>query len=260
MKHSCNVAQYEKFEKEKQQPFYDLLHLLHPTKAPRVLDIGCGNGLLTRKIHDKLQASQTVGIDPSYEMLQKAYPRGTTQLSFKEQDIQSFTSTKPFDIIISNAVLQSVPDHHVLFAKITTLLAPGGQLLLQMPANQSYPTDIIAKQLAAEEPFCKYLEKTAPMEQLLEMEEYAKLLDQLGFENQTVRLQLYVHFLESTLSLLEWKKGSLLTYYQTHLSAVLFEQFIKEYQKRLIQVLGWSEPFFFPMKRLLLWAQLPFHD
>lgn len=258
MPHHWDPKQYEKFERERNQPFFDLIQLIHPLDHPRVIDLGCGSGSLTKIAHEKFQASFTLGIDDSKEMLTKALTLESQNLQFKEHHIQTFTSSEPFNLIISNAALQWLPDHEAIFKKLICLLAPEGQIAIQMPANQNYPTHVVAAELAAEEPFKRALKNRGyPIAHVLTMEQYAQLLDQLGFENQVVRLQLYNHFLESTASIIEWVKGSLLTYYKSYLDPDLYEQFFKEYQKRLLERLGWSEPFFFPMKRLFLWGQLP---
>lgn len=262
MVHLWDPEQYDKFETERNQPFFDLIQLIHPLDHPRILDLGCGNGFLTKIAHEKFHASMTLGIDSSKEMLTKASLLQNQHLHFKEQDIQSFHSHEHFNLILSNAALQWIPDHEALFKKFTKLLAPNGQLAVQMPVNQDYPTHVIAAELAAEEPFKQiFKHHTRPIAPLLSMEEYAQLFDQLGFENQVVRIQLYTHFLESTAGVIEWVKGSLLTYYKSLLDPhpQLYAQFLKEYQKRLIERLGWSEPFFFSIKRLFLWGHLPAH-
>jgi trans-aconitate 2-methyltransferase len=251
--------QYEKFEKERHQPFYDLLHLIHPMPHPKIVDLGCGNGTLTKIVHEHFHASYTLGIDTSKEMLARAQHLQTDHLVFKEQDIRTFTAPEPFNLVISNAAIQWIPDHPTLLKKLTHLLAPGGQLAIQIPANQNYATHVVAAELAKEEPFKRIFKQqpTGYVQNLLSMEEYSQLLEKLGFESQVVRLQLYAHFLESTASVIEWVKGSLLTYYKSLLGPDLYAEFFKEYQKRLIERLGWSEPFFFPMKRLFLWGELP---
>ena len=258
--HQWDPAQYEKFEKERNQPFYDLLQLIHPIRHPRIVDLGCGNGSLTSFLHAQFHASYTLGIDASKEMLSKASHLQTPTLKFEECDIQTIAFDQPFDLIISNAALQWIPNHAKLMEQLTSFLVPEGQLAIQMPVNQSFATHVIAEELAREEPFKQmFSNQDAPFHHMLQMEEYAQLFESLGFENQIIRLQLYSHYLESTASVIEWVKGSLLTYYKAKLGPSLYPQFFNEYQKRVLQKLGWSEPFFFPMKRLLMWAQLPAH-
>lgn len=257
MTQQWDPKQYQKFERERNEPFFDLIQLIHPLDQPRIIDLGCGDGFLTQIIHQKFHASYTLGIDQSKEMLAKAFSLECHGLEFKEQNIQTFISEKPFNLVISNAALQWICDHETFLEKLTKLLTPAGQIAIQMPANQTYPTHLIASELANEEPFKNsFQEPGVPTANLLTMEQYAQLLDKLGFENQVIRMQLYAHFLESTASVIDWVKGSLLTYYKTHLDPQLYSEFLKEYQKRLIAYLGWSEPFFFPVKRLFLWGQL----
>jgi len=260
MTHHWDPKQYDKFKRERNEPFFDLVQLIQPVHHSRILDLGCGNGALTKFIHEKFHASYTLGIDSSKEMLEKAAPLQNQQLHFEEMDISRFHSKEPFQLIISNAALQWIPNHADLFEHLTNLLAAGGQMAIQMPANQDYPTHLVAAELASEEPYRTNMKfAKSPIDKLLSMEEYAKLLDKLGYDNQIVRMQLYNHFLESTAGVIEWVKGSLLTYYKSHMDPKLYELFLKEYQQRLIEQLGWSEPFFFTMKRLFLWAQLPNH-
>ena len=66
---SWDPRQYHKFQREREQPFYDLLGLVRPAPHMRVVDLGCGTGKLTRVAHQRLQALETTGIDRSAGML-----------------------------------------------------------------------------------------------------------------------------------------------------------------------------------------------
>src|SRR5215208_4776355 len=61
--------QYNKFEREREQPFYDLLAMVRHVPHMRVVDLGCGTGKLTRVAHERLDALETVGVDRSDSML-----------------------------------------------------------------------------------------------------------------------------------------------------------------------------------------------
>ena len=54
--------QYGRFAAERRQPFLDLLALLHPIPSGRAVDLGCGTGELTRALHERLGAAETLGI------------------------------------------------------------------------------------------------------------------------------------------------------------------------------------------------------
>ena len=58
-----NPEVYNRFEKERQQPFIDLKSLVRVKPGMRVADLGCGTGRLTRVLHERLNAAMTVGFD-----------------------------------------------------------------------------------------------------------------------------------------------------------------------------------------------------
>ena len=71
MTDTWNPAQYDRFERERKQPFFDLLSLVRPVPGMRVVDLGCGTGKLTEALHVRLQARDTIGIDRSARMLER---------------------------------------------------------------------------------------------------------------------------------------------------------------------------------------------
>lgn len=256
-KDSWNPTQYEKFKAQRSQPFYDLMNLLRSQDGARVVDLGCGTGELTEELHRFVKASETLGIDSSEEMLKKAQTFAGHGLSFQKGDIQKFSDADGFDIIFSNAALQWCFDHPALFAQLKSSLLPGGQLAIQMPMNHDYATHVIAKQMSLEEPWVSLMkEPYSKTQSMLTVEQYASLLFKLGFKEQNVLLKVYGHELESRESVIEWVKGTLLTYFESRLSPADFQAFTTEFRKRIFQELPDEKPFFYPFKRILLWAKI----
>lgn len=249
-----NPVQYEKFAIERTEPFYDLIQLISPNENMKVLDLGCGTGELTSRLHDVIHAKMTLGIDSSPAMLEKCKAYVQPNLAFQLQDIDQFIPSEKYDLIFSNAALQWLPNHEKLFARLTGYLSNRGQLAIQVPANFDHPAHVIAKDIAKEIFPAKLGKGRDPS--VLTVDQYAQLFYDLGFKEQEVRLQVYSHVLESTESVVEWLKGSLFTYYQSKLSPQEFEEFLQIYRKRLINHYGLINPFFLAFKRMLLWAQL----
>ena len=248
-----NPAQYQKFSKERTQPFEDLVKLINIDDEMTVVDLGCGTGHLTKQLHDKLKAKKTLGIDSSKAMLKESEQLEGPDLHFELMDIHQFKPVETIDLIFSNAALQWLPNHGELIERLTGYLSERGQIAIQMPFNQDYPTHSIAKDIAMEAPFRSVLGDGRPLF-VLPVEEYSQLFYQLGFNSQHVRLQVYPHLLTSTDSIVEWVKGALLTYYQGKLSSDLYELFYQRYQIEIKKYFGEKKPFFLPFKRLLLWA------
>jgi len=252
-----NPAQYDKFQREREQPFFDLLSLVHAKPAMRVADLGCGTGKLTRLLHATLDARETIGIDRSARMLDETrqgdQPSG---LRFETGTIESFPDGRgEFDLIFSNAAYHWVVDHDALLDRLRAALAPGGQLAFQVPAQHDSPSHVVAEELTAVEPFKTALGGWHRPQPVLEPAAYASLLYRLGFADPMVRLIVYPHVLAGPAEVVEWMKGTLLTEYARHLPSDLYDRFVAAYQDRLLPRLPDTRPFFFPFKRILCWAK-----
>lgn len=251
-----NPEQYGRFRAERAQPFHDLVALVRARTGMRVVDLGCGPGELTRVLHEHLGAVETVGVDSSEAMLAKAAAHAGGGLRFERADIAAFDTGRAYDLVFTNAAIHWVPDHPRLIGRLREALAPGGQLAVQVPANFDHPSHRVAAEVAAEEPFAIELGGYQRGRPILEPEEYAVLLHRLGFAEQHVRLQVYLHLLESRASVVEWVKGTLLTDYQSRLSPEGFERFLARYRERLEEELPDDRPFVYPFKRILMWGAL----
>ena len=257
-----NPQQYGKFAAERAQPFHDLLALIRDRPVRRAVDLGCGPGELTRLAADELGCDSMVGIDNSPAMLAKTGEHAGGAVRFEDADIGAWTSAGDLDLVLAAASLQWVPDHAAVLRSWTAALAPGGQLAVQVPANAGMPTHRVAHEVAHREPFLSAFGDDGPpldpvATNVLEPEEYATLLHQLGFADQHVRLQIYPHLLDNSHDVVEWVRGTTLTRFQKRLAPAMFDDFIVAYDKALIDVIGEHEPYFFPFRRILIWARLP---
>jgi trans-aconitate 2-methyltransferase len=251
-----NPAQYERFERERSAPFFDLLELVEPCPGGRAVDLGCGTGELTRALHERTRARSTVGLDSSPAMLERSADHTADGLTFELGDIAEWAPSEPVDLIFSNAALHWIDDHRGLFARLTSALAPGGQLAVQMPANHDHPSHLVAERVAGEEPFRSALGGYVRRTPVLAPERYAQLLHRLGYESQHVRLQVYLHLLPEAGAVVDWVKGTLLTDYRRRLPVRVYEDFVARYRELLAAELPDERPFPFSFNRVLLWARL----
>ena len=260
MPDAWNPAQYQRFADERAQPFYDLLALVAPVHRMRAVDLGCGPGSLTKLAAEHLDVAEMTGTDNSPKMMAQAMPLQTEHLHFSLGDIGHWTAGADYDLVMANASLQWVPDHRFVLGQWTRALRAGGQLAVQVPANHDYPSHTVSAALAREEPYRSWFvghDVGDPVAaNVLSPQSYAELLDILGYVQQSVRLQVYGHRLQSTNDVVEWVRGTSLTRFQKLLSAEQFEQFVDEYTRRLVGELGDRSPFFYPFKRILMWGRL----
>lgn len=254
--------QYRRFAAERAQPFHDLLALIEPGSLRRAVDLGCGPGELTALAADRLGVDEMVGIDNSPAMLDKASEHAADHVRFQFGDLGEWTSTGDIDLVLAAASLHWVPDHRSVMARWAAALAPGGQLAIQVPANAAMPSHVVAREVAEREPYRDMFGPEGPpidpvQAYVLEPEEYAQILYDLGFDRQHVRLQIYPHVLPSSRHVVEWVRGTMLTRFEKRLDGDAFESFVADYERELLAVLGDHAPHFFPFRRILMWGRLP---
>jgi trans-aconitate 2-methyltransferase len=251
-----NPDQYGKFRSERAAPFHDLLALVEPSEAPRVVDLGCGTGETTRLAHERLGARETLGVDSSAAMLARAAAHAGGGLSFRQGDLAAFADGS-FDLVLSNAAIHWVPDHEALLPRLAALVAPGGQLAIQAPANDHHASHAVAREVARESAFAGPLAGFVRESPLLAPEAYAQLLFRLGFARLRVRLEVYAHPLPSRDDVVEWVRGTTLTDYQKRLDPATWDAFLARYRERLAAALPDERPFVYTYRRLFLWGRRP---
>jgi SAM-dependent methyltransferase len=103
------------------------LDLLDPQPGERILDVGCGEGTLTRKIVER--GAIVLGVDNSSEMIAAARAKGVDALLLPAEDMQFFTE---FDAAFSNATLHWVLQKEQAARAIFRALKPGGRFAGEM--------------------------------------------------------------------------------------------------------------------------------
>jgi trans-aconitate 2-methyltransferase len=245
---------YARFADERRAPFLDLLALVEPVSAPRVVDLGCGPGELTRLAHERLGARETVGVDSSEAMLARAAAHAGGGLRFAPGDLAE-AGDGPWDVILSNAALHWVPDHARVLARLAALLAPGGQLAIQVPANEEHPSHATAREVAREPEHAAALGGHVRESPVLAPEAYARILFSLGLARQRVRVEIYAHPLPGPEAVIDWVRGTLLTDYERRLSPEAWARFLARYRERLLAVLPAERPYLYTYRRVFLWAR-----
>jgi trans-aconitate 2-methyltransferase len=248
-----NPEQYGKFRNERSAPFLDLLTLVRPVPSPRVADLGCGTGELTRLAHERLGARETLGVDTSPAMLARAAAHAGGGLHFRAGNAGAFDAAG-FDVVLSNAALHWVPNHEALLAHLAAPLAHGAQLAFQVPMNEAHPSHAVAREVAREPGFAAALDGYVRESPVLEPEAYARHLFRLGFAEQRVRLEVYAHKLSGPEDVVEWVRGTLLTDYEKRLDPTTWARFLARYGERLLEVLPDERPYLYTYRRLFVWG------
>ena len=99
-----------------------------------VLDVGCGSGLVTAKLAERVPAGRVIAIDMSVNMVATARDH-LRPLAPGVRYVLADAARLPFngaaDAIFSTATFHWVLDHEALFASLFQALRPGGRLVAQ---------------------------------------------------------------------------------------------------------------------------------
>jgi phosphoethanolamine N-methyltransferase len=145
----------------------------------RVLDVGSGIGGAAFHLA-KTYGAKVTGIDLAEEMVAIALDRVAERgmgdsVSFLLGDVLEASFPEPFDIIWSRDALMHIPDKPRLFARLHSLMAPGGRLVI---------TDYARGPAPGSPQFEKYIETTGY--HVVEPREYGRLLEETGFVDVVV--------------------------------------------------------------------------
>jgi len=118
-------AQNARFVAELGMP---VVELLAPQAGEKILDLGCGDGFLTKKLLE--MGCEVIGVDASAAQVEatqvlgiEAYVRDSIALSFDGR------FDAKFDAVFSNATLHWVKDHNAAIASVWQVLKPGGRFV-----------------------------------------------------------------------------------------------------------------------------------
>ena len=110
----------------------ELVNLVAPAAGERVLDVGCGTGVVARTAAEAVGPGGSVtGVDVNEGMLATARaraPQGGASLEWRQEDASALPfSDGAFDVVLSQQALQFVPDPGAVLSEIRRVLRPGGR-------------------------------------------------------------------------------------------------------------------------------------
>jgi ubiquinone/menaquinone biosynthesis C-methylase UbiE len=113
------------------RPVHDaILRELKLIRPDRVLDLGCGTGLLTERVRRELGVPSVVGADYSPGMLEQA-ATGRPDIDWVLASATSLPlADASFDAIVSSEAFHWFPDQPAALAECRRILRPGGGLLV----------------------------------------------------------------------------------------------------------------------------------
>jgi len=109
----------------------------------RVLDAGCGDGLLSLAIAKRHPRWSLVGVDLREDMLEgarkRAVARGLSNARFVVGNLEQPLPERDRDVVLAVECLSEIPDDRQALRMMRDALAPGGLLVVQVPERDWGP-------------------------------------------------------------------------------------------------------------------------
>jgi trans-aconitate 2-methyltransferase len=197
---------YERFADHRARPGVELISRIPDVDASTIVDLGCGTGHLTALLAALWQDATVVGVDSSQEMIERA--RGDRPgIEWHLADIASWEPDGPVDVLFSNATLHWLDDHHELFPRLRSWIAPGGVMAVQMPDNWAEPTHTIPAEILDDGSWPDRARDALLRDRLSSPAEYLRWM---GEGSVDVWRTTYFHQLEGEDPVWTWVTGSVL--------------------------------------------------
>lgn len=160
----------------------DILTWLAPGPGERILDLGCGDGVLSLKLVEA--GAHVVGVDTSPSLLEAARARG---LDARFMDAQDLAFEAEFDAVFSNAALHWMTRSEDVAAGVRRALKPGGRFVAEFGGHGNIAAIVTA--LRALAPAQGLDPRLAAGWYYPTAEEYGALLERQGFAVERIALQ-----------------------------------------------------------------------
>lgn len=157
--------------------------LLNPQPDERILDLGCGDGVLTQKL--AATGAKVVGVDSSVDMVAAARKRG---LDARVMDATALTFDSEFDAVFSNAVLHWVKDDpDAPIASVYRALRSPGRFVGEMGGHGCVAAVNLALMVGLEKRGVKNAASVCPW-YFPTVDDYTARLENAGFIPESVQL------------------------------------------------------------------------
>ena len=236
MAHEFDGKKYEQASSHQKEWGSKLIAELELKGNERVLDLGCGDGVLSAHIAELLPDGKVVGIDASQGMIDVALPKAKGNLHFVLMDIDDLDFTDEFNIVFSNAALHWVKDHNRLLQNVRNALLPKGRARFNFADEGNCVSFLkVILEAIADERFGEYFTDFDWPWYTPSIDEYTELCKSSGLQNVRVWGENADRYFPDKKSMIKWVEQPSLVPLLSHLPEDRREPFRNYVVERMIE-------------------------
>jgi len=118
----------------------EALRLVEPAPDAAILDVGCGDGKITRWVAERVPQGRVHGTDLTADMIQFAQREhaGVDNLTFEQMSGEALTFSADFDFVFAFSCFHWMRDQPSVWAGVRRALKPGGKALVGFQADHEH--------------------------------------------------------------------------------------------------------------------------
>lgn len=255
---------YNRFRGYRAEPVTHILSRLQVGDDARIVDLGCGSGENTIELARRAAHGRALGVDGSPAMIEAArkvldaQPESVRRrVKFELLDVPKFHAVRVYSVIFSNATFHWISDQRALFAACFEALAPGGQIVVQIPANETETAKQAVLRLAREEPWSSMLRGLQRPFREGPPEFYAAMLASLGYQQVDCYHHTFHHPMDRPADVVSWYRATGLRPFLDAIPKDRHDEFLAVLTSRLERAYGTTGTMTFDFKRLFIWGRRP---
>jgi trans-aconitate 2-methyltransferase len=204
--------------------------------SEQILDLGCGDGVLTSQIAELVPKGDVLGIDASQGMIDAALPKERSNLHFHKLDINDLDFDNKFNLVFSNAALHWVLDHQCLLQNVYRALRNGGHIRFQFAGDGNCVNLFtVAREAMTLEEFQIYFTGFVWPWYMPSVDEYKRIVGSVGFRDIQVWGENADRFFPDAEMMIRWIDQPSLVPFLTHIANSSKEAFRDFVVNRMIE-------------------------
>ncbi|TFG26491.1 MAG: methyltransferase domain-containing protein [Promethearchaeota archaeon] len=229
---------------------------LNPQNNENILEIGCGNGILTTKLAKLIPHGKITAIEPSKEMTEQA-KENLAQNNVPNVMVINLDATKikyenEFDAVFSNSAIHWIKNQELIYGLIYTVLKNNGRIMIQTGLKQitKYAQALINVGIE----FKEYLKDFKSPWRFLTKKETQNILEIKNFKEIEVEQYPYIAKFQNEDDLINYFKAAGFVPFANVLPKSIHNEFIQKYKENLFEI-NQPNPLHLKMDRLFITAK-----